>query len=433
MKKLIFLIIPLIAFGFFLTSEVKAGVEDNVFGYAWSENIGWISFNCTNQSSCGTADYGVNIDQNGKFSGYAWSENIGWIDFSPPSPYPAFPNYSAKIINGDQIVGWARALSYGDGWDGWINIDGDDYGVSIDMGNGEFSGYAWSDMVIGWINFNGTNYVVTTSFISNSPPEKPIIPAENVTWSSGCTYNMAIPTFYWEYSDEDNFPLGKDPQSSYQIRIDNDTNFETDGSGNPILDEDEFTCAGAVCLGGSSTSFSPLVSDWIDWADHSTIYYWKVRVKDSNNSWSFWSDTVSFTTPLHTYPEPDFIHTPESPSAQEEVSFTDLSTCYNSLNQPYFCNANGSNRYLWTFGDGEICDSDTNSSCRGSVIHAYSEALEYTVTLQITDNVGTCSTQGDTPINTTSPLPEYQEVPPVFFINKFLAKVFNSFKNLIFF
>ena len=27
--------------------EVKAGIDDNVSGYAWSENIGWISLNST--------------------------------------------------------------------------------------------------------------------------------------------------------------------------------------------------------------------------------------------------------------------------------------------------------------------------------------------------------------------------------------------------
>jgi len=440
MKKTIFF---LIVISFLITGGiVKAGTEDNLSGYAWSENIGWISFNCTNQGSCGTADYGVTIEQSGKFSGYAWSENIGWIDFSPSSPYPAFPNYSAKIISNDQIVGWARTLSHGDGWDGWIKMNGDDYGVSLNTGSGDLSGYAWSDMVIGWIKFNGTNYGVTTSFNSNSPPDEPTIPEEyeptGVAWSSGCTYNMAIPAFNWEYSDEDDDPEGTDPQSAYQIRIDNDSIFEVDGNDEPILDVDEFVCIDdprTICPIGTSAShsFSPVSSQWIAWAEHGTTYYWTVRVKDSNDAWSEWSEISSFNTPLHTYPEPNFIHSPEYPSAEEEVLFTDLSTCYNSSNEPYYCNINGANRYIWTFGDGETCDSNTNSSCRGNVTHSYSEALEYTVTLQVIDNVGVCSAQGDTPINISIPLPEYQEVPAVFFINKFLAEAFNSFKDLIFF
>ena len=60
MRKLLFLIIPLIVFGFFLVGSVKAGADDNVSGFAWSENIGWISFNCTNLDTCAVVDYGVN-------------------------------------------------------------------------------------------------------------------------------------------------------------------------------------------------------------------------------------------------------------------------------------------------------------------------------------------------------------------------------------
>jgi hypothetical protein len=81
MKKfyLIFLTIILI----FGMKEAQAGTEHNVSGWAWSENIGWISFNCLNQNSCQTVNYGVNLDPQTKiFSGYAWSENVGWITFN---------------------------------------------------------------------------------------------------------------------------------------------------------------------------------------------------------------------------------------------------------------------------------------------------------------------------------------------------------------
>src|SRR5512133_3036518 len=60
----------------------RAGAGDALSGYAWSENIGWISFNCTNNNSCGTSgNYGVNVSTT-NLSGYAWSENIGWITFN---------------------------------------------------------------------------------------------------------------------------------------------------------------------------------------------------------------------------------------------------------------------------------------------------------------------------------------------------------------
>jgi hypothetical protein len=39
-------------------NQVSASSGDNVSGYAWSYNIGWISFNCTNNDSCFEADTG---------------------------------------------------------------------------------------------------------------------------------------------------------------------------------------------------------------------------------------------------------------------------------------------------------------------------------------------------------------------------------------
>jgi len=85
----IFSIVCFIVFGylFFSFQEIKvveAGTGDNVSGWAWSESIGWISFN--NTSGGGATDYGVDVDSTtGVFSGYAWSENIGWINFGSPT------------------------------------------------------------------------------------------------------------------------------------------------------------------------------------------------------------------------------------------------------------------------------------------------------------------------------------------------------------
>lgn len=182
----------------------------NVDGWAWSENIGWISFNSSNcdaddnsksdnpVAAEGCPDpgtyippYGVNIDVNELFSGYAWSANIGWISFCSENG----PNCSSDDLNGcpdvdplnckvslkedtGEVIGWAKALAGEDdpldGWDGWIHFkDYDSKGVNT----GEipdqipnpcgWSGYAWGEEVIGWINFgnvaipysvNGTDF-----------------------------------------------------------------------------------------------------------------------------------------------------------------------------------------------------------------------------------------------------------------------------------
>jgi hypothetical protein len=52
-------------------------------GWAWNDNIGWISFNCSNTGTCGTSPYSVSINTlTGDFSGWAWNDVIGWISFN---------------------------------------------------------------------------------------------------------------------------------------------------------------------------------------------------------------------------------------------------------------------------------------------------------------------------------------------------------------
>jgi len=186
---------------------------NNVYGWAWSENIGWINFNSNGiTGSAGTIipggggdfDYGVNINDDGTFSGYAWSENIGWIKFdgnydsSYTKGYPALPYHSVCVnLNGqstcdgaqdNSVTGWARACSVfasgcsgalnpdRGGWDGWINL-GQLLTSPLTMnplaisstpdsdGFYEFHNWAWggsddstdtayNKAVIGWASFN---------------------------------------------------------------------------------------------------------------------------------------------------------------------------------------------------------------------------------------------------------------------------------------
>jgi len=123
-------------------------------------------YNCV--PACDVINYGVNIDsETGILSGFAWSENIGWITFdrSVAGPPPQDPylneNFLAKVeprISGGTITyefsGWARAIAGCDcvdqagnscswtsttlpsgarcsssgpcqncgGWDGWISL-----------------------------------------------------------------------------------------------------------------------------------------------------------------------------------------------------------------------------------------------------------------------------------------------------------------------
>ncbi len=168
-------------------SRVGAAETDNISGWAWSGGsdnnigIGWISFNCTNESSCATSNYGVNVDStSGNFSGYAWSANVGWIHFAPAGPYPGLPNHSAKR-EGNTVTGWARVIATTGGFDGWIKLSDTNapaYGVTINPTTGNFSGYAWGDSVLGWIDFApvtavGTGVKLTLPTCANGAENPP--------------------------------------------------------------------------------------------------------------------------------------------------------------------------------------------------------------------------------------------------------------------
>ncbi len=68
--------------------NVTNDFSGNLAGWAWSENIGWISFRYTNDHDPNMGGvqespfpYGVNID-GGDFSGWAWNDVVGWISFN---------------------------------------------------------------------------------------------------------------------------------------------------------------------------------------------------------------------------------------------------------------------------------------------------------------------------------------------------------------
>ena len=122
----------------FSGNEARAVSTDNTIGWAWSENIGWISMNCYNDfdgngtlethasnPNCSNSIYGVNIDLiNGPVTGYAWSKNIGWISFNsldltgcPVGTCEARVNLGTKALSG-----WAKILNLGE--NGWLRLQG---------------------------------------------------------------------------------------------------------------------------------------------------------------------------------------------------------------------------------------------------------------------------------------------------------------------
>ena len=413
-KKFLVIVVTLTAvFAFPFVGEIKAGADDNVSGWAWSDNIDWVSFNCTNEDNCGTSDYGVHINEDGTFTGHAWSENIGWIDFSPVGPYPDLPDYSTKVnLETGEASGWARALNYGGGWDGWISIRGTGYGVSIDFNTGEFSDYAWSDEVIGWLSFNCVNegvcatsdYKVLTSFspapsITNLTNEFPV----------PCSQSR-IPTFSWETDAE--LPY------DYDIRICSDSSCNNE----LFLEEIRNT---------NSTSWAPACVYTCSASPYNNIdfgggaYYGQVRVRDLGGRWSGWS-VSGFTTYNHAYPYADFLcdgANCEEMQIYEDVivTLTDNSTTYDGL---VSCS--------WTLpAIAEVVEGNPASDCELQVKFSPPPPgqREQDIELSVIDSSSySCSTTKT--VEVRFPLPEYKETSPTAWLKNFFTSLFARVTNI---
>lgn len=134
-------------------SFLQAAESDRLKGFAWSPNIGWVSFNCSNTDYCSTVDYGVTISSdNTTLSGYAWAPNIGWINFAGATFNSATGDISGTV---SALAGIAES----DGWDGQIVLRDNApiaYGVDVET-DSEAAGYGWGGTVVGWLSFNCEN------------------------------------------------------------------------------------------------------------------------------------------------------------------------------------------------------------------------------------------------------------------------------------
>ena len=417
------LIVPiLLFFNNYKAKEVNAGTGHNVSGYAWSENIGWISFN--NTSGGGSTDYGVDINETtGIFSGYAWSENIGWITFNaegtdPGNDLTGCPSGDclAKVESNYEVSGWARALAYGGGWDGWIKLRGVNYGVSIN--GAEFEGWAWggddsdSTAVIGWISFNCNNpetptacsdsdYKVITSFVFNQPPQ---VQSPEIEYEKYCKIlaGQGLVGFKWIYQDDDN-----DNESGFDFRV-NDIN-----NVNDLNYEVNRTYGSLNNLSGSVNTQSVLVKSPLE-ADKIAFgktYYWWARVWDNRGGDSGWIAGPPVTTDNHAWPWPDFDPSPQNPSVDQVVEFIDISKCYNVGGSEYDCQNGGAGvSYKWDFDYDEAEGFTLDSTYKGNATTTYSVSQPYDVMLRITDDAGVCSIIKE--VGVTLPLPEWEETAP---------------------
>lgn len=145
-----------------------------IFGYAWSDTIGWIDLNCANSGVCASNPFALSVDSSGAVTGDAWSENVGWVSANATdlAGCPSAP--CSATLSSSYFAGWLKALSgssaQSGGWDGFINLSGPNYGVT--QTGSAFSGFAWGDMVVGWVDFSLASSVLkcapTLSCVGNS-------------------------------------------------------------------------------------------------------------------------------------------------------------------------------------------------------------------------------------------------------------------------
>lgn len=209
LPKILHLVLFIFVFIFILVEitniSTTYATNNALTGWAWSSNIGWISFNSSN-AGAGGGPYNVYVDDSGNFGGWAWSSNIGWIKFGGLSGFPGSETNAHVNISTGEVTGWARACastvsgdctgaSNADGWDGWIELSGTNHSKGDVTGNGgvyydkdthKFKGYAWGSDVVGWVNFDPNS--------PNNTANPPVPPVEYPGGRSAITGTCTIPS-----------------------------------------------------------------------------------------------------------------------------------------------------------------------------------------------------------------------------------------------
>lgn len=190
--------------------KVRAGTSENMMGWLWggsddgagsSTGIGWISMNNINPGAGGGVSYGVNIPGgDGDVSGYAWSENIGWVSFNQGDLAGCPDGNCYARRSGNNLIGWVHILSIRDagvnsgGWFGWVKLsgmaqNGSLYGVKVDGSN--LAGHAWSDE-LGWIDFSRAILPVPPTVSLNANPFTINLESANPSLPQNVTLNWVV-------------------------------------------------------------------------------------------------------------------------------------------------------------------------------------------------------------------------------------------------
>lgn len=236
------------------------------------------------------------------------------------------------------------------------------------------------DSVLGYAECNMT--------INAAIPPAPDDPSNvSVTQPNYCISGPAA-TVNWTYSD----PSGA-PQGAYQVQIDNQGSF-----GSPEVDSEKVACANC------RSYFS---GQW--YLVFNANYKARVRVWNSYDIVSGWTESSSWKTPVHAYPNTNspyqFTWSPKNPLADGLVKFTD---------RTLFDSQSSDKQWLWTFipsGAG----GGSGTSVAQNPSYSFNQPGFYQVTESARDNAlpaGQYCVGPTQTINVQKPVPIWKEVLP---------------------
>lgn len=298
--------------------KVKAGTGQNFRGWLWggSENpsiggslgtwppdgnetgLGWISVNSLNCDanndgksdgatgcpSSGTAfpNYGVNIPEgDGDVSGYAWSENVGWVSFNR-SDLGTCPSgdCGAKRV-GNTLTGWARIMAIpqagmnAGGWGGWIRLAGANYRVKINADStfakcsATGDGCAWNGeetiagvpQGFGWIDFGSSKIKMCQPLVCATKTicQGQTFPSCDASFCGGLAGQTCTPSgTTWTCSDDCGKTLPCTTSTTVVAKVDGQCGT---ASGTTICDGHALT-AGELCTAGTLPDPAPVMTGY---------------------------------------------------------------------------------------------------------------------------------------------------------------------------
>jgi|GEM_PF-5949350 len=380
------------------TADIKANGSDGPISITYNSPV-TLSWTSTNATSCSVTPGGfTGTSNNGVSSGNLTSNTTFTLSCSGPGgtasdtvevrilkvSLTASPNSSTAPLNNVSLT--ANVSDSSSGTYRYF-FDCTDDGINEkDTGNIFSNPYTASNLcnypspgtytakVEVWQN-QGTATATTTVTVTNQPPT---VSNVTITQPDYCTSGPAA-YVNWTYSD----PEGN-PQSAYQVQID-----DIGSAWNPPFAVD----SGKVFNSGTSYFASGLAFN--------TTYKARVRVWDSNNNVSNWTESSSWKTPKHAYPQVNFTYSPSTNiPANQPVQFTD---------QTIFSDTGGTGQrsWNWLFKAPAL----TPSSTLQNPTYTYTDPGSYQVQETVTDKDGyTCPSTKQ--INISLPIPIWKEVAP---------------------